>query len=255
MDAQIHVSVKGGYGSPVETRSPLLKQKADAQAVLNASVRAQGPINQAVDLHAAQSCTLPDRDVIGLVLAGHKAYFKVLMRRYGQTLFRAVRSYLRGKDDVQDAMQNAWIKAFTNLAQFHGEACFRTWLVRIGINEALQLLRKDQHPSRDVDAGRLDQLPDARQADPEQLSIRKEDGLLLHRAVASLPPVYRTVYDLRVVEGKSVAEVARVLHLSGGNVKVRLHRAKAMLAGALHVGEGHTTLSFPDRAMGGHTRG
>ncbi len=180
---------------------------------------------------------LPDQEVVERVRSGEKGLYEILMRRYNQTLYRAVRSYLRDGDDVQDAMQEAYVKAYTKLDQFKGDSAFSTWLVRIGINEALQVLRKQRTMHIYTDPGQraegLTQLPDTGQMNPEQRTIRDEHRRLLEQAVDRLPDDYRAVYMLREVEEMSVAEVSQVLGISESNVKVRLHRAKIMVKDAL----------------------
>lgn len=180
---------------------------------------------------------LPDQELVERVRSGEKGLYEILMRRYNQTLYRAVRSYLRDGDDVQDAMQEAYVKAYTKLDQFKGDSAFSTWLVRIGINEALQVLRKQRTMHIYTDPGQraegLTQLPDTGQMNPEQRTIRDEHRRLLEQAVDRLPDDYRAVYMLREVEEMSVAEVSQVLGISESNVKVRLHRAKIMVKDAL----------------------
>src|SRR5688572_3482356 len=80
--------------------------------------------------------SLPDEEVVRRVVAGEAELFELLMRRHNQTLYRAVRSLLRDEDEIEDAMQQAYLLAFSRLAQFEGTAKLSTWLVRIGINEA-----------------------------------------------------------------------------------------------------------------------
>lgn len=176
---------------------------------------------------------LPDKEVISRVLQGEKQLYEILMRRYNQTLFRAVRSYLHDQEDVEDAMQEAYMTAFQKLTQFKGEAAFSTWLVRIGINEALQRLRRarsrNSHLDNDILEERLNQLPDTQQMDPEERTIQMEDRRILEQAIDRLPAPYRVVYMLREVEGLSGAEAAQCLDITEGNVKVRLHRAKTMM--------------------------
>lgn len=180
---------------------------------------------------------LADSEVVERVVAGEKGLYEILMRRYNRTLYRAVRSYLREVDDVQDAMQEAWIKAYVNLGRFQGDSAFSTWLVRIGINEALQHLRKERrmqvHKDPDARSEHLVRIPDNMQMDPEQRTIQDEHRRLLEQAIDRLPEGYRAVYMLREVEGLGVADVASALELSESNVKVRLHRAKALLKEAI----------------------
>jgi RNA polymerase sigma factor (sigma-70 family) len=192
---------------------------------------------EAPKMKLPRTATLSDLEVVERVRSGEKGLYEVLMRRHNQTLYRAVHSYLKDMDDVQDAMQEAYVKAYSKLDQFKGDAAFATWLVRIGIHEALQALRKQRtlhiHADPDVRAEHLTRLPDTGQMNPEQSTIREEHRKLLEQAVDHLPEDYRAVYMLREVEEMSVAEVAQALGISGPNVKVRLHRAKSMVKDSL----------------------
>lgn len=192
---------------------------------------------EAIRKNNVQPTALVDGEVIQRVIQGEKGLYEILMRRYNQTLFRAVRSYLHGEADVQDAMQEAYLKAYAKLGQFKGESAFSTWLVRIGINEALQQLRKGRTMKMIADPEarleQLNQIPDNGQMNPEQRTIHGEQRRLLEQAIDALPEGYRAVYMLREVEGMSVADTAHCLELSESNVKVRLHRAKDMLKEAI----------------------
>ncbi|MBZ0207867.1 MAG: RNA polymerase sigma factor [Flavobacteriales bacterium] len=192
---------------------------------------------EALQKRTPSHSTLADGEVIARVTHGEKGLYEILMRRYNQTLYRAVRSYLHKEVDVEDAMQETYLKAYAKLDQFKGEAAFSTWLVRIGINEALQQLRKTRtmhvHSDPDVRMEQLSQLPDTGQMNPEQRTIQGENRRVLEQAIDKLPEGYRAVYMLREVEGMNVAEVAQCLSISEANVKVRLHRAKSMLKEAI----------------------
>lgn len=176
---------------------------------------------------------LPDTTVVERVLKGEKELFEILLRRYNQRLFRIIRSYISLEDDVQDVMQEAYVKAYTKLEQFNNEASFSTWLIRIGINEALQFLRKSKRrsttygPTESLES--IFQLPDTNQMSPDKQVIRNETRLLVERAVDLLPEKYRVVFVMHQVEGLSNPEIASCLQLTDSNVKVRLHRAKTML--------------------------
>ena len=164
------------------------------------------------------------------------------MRRYNQRLYRAIRGYLPDGADVQDAMQETYVKAFKNLDRYNGDAAFSTWLIRIGINEALQHLRRTKrrtaHMVLDTDQELTHELPDTHM-DPEHTVEDAETRRIVERAVDQLPEAYRAVYLLREVEGLDVAEVAEALAISESNVKVRAHRAKAMLKDALLAMQPH----------------
>jgi RNA polymerase sigma-70 factor (ECF subfamily) len=177
---------------------------------------------------------LSDQAVVQRILDGEKQWYEVLMRRYNQTLYRIVRTYLPDPE-VEDIMQDTYIKAFEKLHQFQGNASFSTWLIRIGINEALQHLRqgrKKQMVSIDQDedlSHNIIQLTDTHQMDPEKRTIGRETRLLLERAIDELPEKYRIVYTMREIEGFSNSAVAHCLEITESNAKVRLHRAKLLL--------------------------
>jgi RNA polymerase sigma-70 factor (ECF subfamily) len=191
----------------------------------------------AIKLASDSPAQLSDQQVVARVLGGEKGLYEILMRRYNQRLYRTMRGYLTEPSDVQDAMQDTYVKAYEKLFQYRHEAAFSTWLIRIGINEALQRLKRirsaRKHFDPDVRTEGLIQLPDTPMTGPEERTIQQEERAMLERAIARLPETYRVVYLLREVEGLDVADVAEALAISESNVKVRAHRAKALLKDAL----------------------
>lgn len=186
---------------------------------------------------------LSDEEVISNILNGDREQFEILLRRYNQTLFRAVRSYLKDEDEVRDTMQDTYLKAFSKLAQFEKKSSFVTWLVRIGINEALLRLRKGKK-SRFIftdikeEVINIFQRPGANNMNPEKKVIQKETLDIIEHAIDQLPEKYRIIYVLREIEGMDNGEIATCLGLTYSNVKVRLHRAKSLLKKKLQDVEG-----------------
>ncbi len=189
-----------------------------------------------------------DEQVVARVLAGDTALFEIIMRRYNQRLYRVARAILRDDAEAEDVMQDAYVRAFQHLGQFAGRAKFSTWLTRIAVNEALARARR---------RGRFDELEDLVEShgdsmmassapSPEQQASVGELKGLLEAAVLSLPEHYRAVLMMRDIEEMSTAEVAACLELSEENVKVRLHRARALLRKELYAraGEG-ASAAFP----------
>lgn len=180
------------------------------------------------------SVRLPDEDVVARVLNGEKELYEILLKRYNQTLYRAIRGYLPD-GEVEDIMQDAYIKAFEKLGQFQGGSSFSTWLIRIGINEALQFLRQKKKArvinlyGNHEDSTRVFNMPDASKMNPEKKLINHEGKLLLEKAIGQLPEKYRIVYVLREIEGMKNPEIAACLDLTESNVRVRLHRAKLLI--------------------------
>ncbi|MGO3182597.1 MAG: RNA polymerase sigma factor [Aequorivita sp.] len=176
---------------------------------------------------------LSDSKVVQRVLEGEKELFEILLRRYNQRLFRVIRSYVHSEADVRDIMQDAYVKAYLKLQQFNNESSFSTWLIRIGINEALQYLRKNKRAvtnyGKTESLENVFNLPDTNQMNPEKQAIKSETRVLIERAVDLLPEKYKVVFVLHQMEGLSNPEIASCLNLTDSNVKVRLHRAKNLL--------------------------
>lgn len=189
-------------------------------------------------IKATEKEMLTDAAVVERVLTGEVSLYELLMRRHNQKLYRVIRSYLKQEQEVEDAMQETYLKAFEKLHQFRSSALFSTWLIRIGINNALARLREQKRLSptallvdRPEDFSYL--LNQTNHMNPEQIAIRQEVKQLLERAIDSIPEKYRIVYTLREVEDMPIHEVCQCLDLSESNVKVRLHRAKSILKESL----------------------
>ncbi len=174
-----------------------------------------------------------DEQVVAQVLAGDKPLYELLMRRHNQRIYRVARAILRDDAEAEDVMQDAYVRAYQNLASFEGRAKFATWLTRIAVHEALARLRKRQRfQAADISgdlSGDVMNLAVSRERNPEQQTYGREVGSLLENAVLSLSEEYRLVFTLRDIEGLSTEETARCLELTQDNVKVRLHRAHAAL--------------------------
>lgn len=137
-----------------------------------------------------------------------------MVRRNNQKLYRVIRSYLKDEAEIEDIMQNSYIKAFTKLYQFKLEASFSTWLIRIAINESLARLKekgKLYHTIQSVDhfnKNAILEIPDKRQMNPQEKMIQNEAKHLLENAIDRLGDKYRVVYMMKEVEGMSIKEIA-----------------------------------------------
>jgi len=185
-------------------------------------------------LEKASSEGWTDQDVVDRVKAGDTALYEVLMRRYNQRLYRITLAILRNDAEAEDVMQDAYVRAYQHLDQFGGHAPFSAWLTRIAVNEALARLRlrkrnpqlDDSDPDGETTMNMVETAPN-----PEQSATRAELRRLLEEALLDLPEQYRTVVMLRDIEELSTAETAAALDLTEDNVKVRLHRGRAMARG------------------------
>lgn len=173
---------------------------------------------------AAAPTTLSDEEVVERVLAGDTSLFEILMRRYNQRLFRVARGILAEDGEAEDVMQEAYVRAFRELASFRGEARFSTWLTRIACHEALARARKRRRLVSISGGDPPD--PPAETADPERELENRELQTVLREAVEVLPDPLRAVFCLREIEGLSTEQTADALGLTIENVRVRLHRAK-----------------------------
>lgn len=183
------------------------------------------------------SDALSDEQVIGRVLSGETALYELIMRRYNRRLYRAVRSILRDEDEVEDVMQDAYVRAYKHLADFAGRSQFSTWLTRIAVHEAFARQRRSKRmqPLGDVFTDGGSEMVPADTIDPEQSTSVGELSHLLEDAISGLPEQFRTVLMLRDVEELSTAETATVLDISEENVKTRLHRGRARVRKYLYA--------------------
>jgi RNA polymerase sigma-70 factor (ECF subfamily) len=157
--------------------------------------------------------------------AGEPGAFEQVMRRHNGRLFRVARSILSNDSDAEEALQEAYIRAFSGIAGFKGEASLATWLTRIAVNEALVRLRRRRETTPlDEELGLADPRPS-----PEQDAARRELRGLVERALDSLPAAFRAVFVLRALEQMSVEETASALGIRKETVKTRFFRARRLL--------------------------
>lgn len=187
-------------------------------------------------LERANSEGWTDLQVVEQVKAGHTALYEILMRRYNQRLYRVTVAILRDGAEAEDVIQDAYVRAYQHLNQFAGQAAFSTWLTRIAVHEALRRLHLRDRNQQMQEPDEEDSMNLAeRSMDPEQRLSMKELGQLLEEAVLELPSQYRSVIMLREVEELSTAETAAALELTEENVKVRLHRGRALMRDHLYA--------------------
>ena len=185
---------------------------------------------------------LSDEEVVARVLAGETAMFEIVMRRHNQRLYRVARAILRNDGEAEDVMQDAYVRAYEHLDQFAGRAKFSTWLTRIAVHEALARQHRGKRyqelePTSEREGDPMDRFA-SMALNPEQQASTSEIRRLLEEAVEKLPDAYRTIFVLRDVEEMSTADAADVLEISEENVKVRLHRARALLRKSLFARAG-----------------
>jgi RNA polymerase sigma-70 factor (ECF subfamily) len=185
---------------------------------------------------AVREVASDDLELVHACKKGDVTAFEQLVKRYGRRLLRISQTVTRNREDSEDAVQEALLKAFQNLAEFREDSQFSTWLIRITVNQSLMKLRKqrthkevsmDEDFQADGDVLPLN-VPD-RAPNPEQLCWASELRDILVRTVEELRPILRTVFVLRDVEGLSIEQTAQVLNLSQAAVKARLWRVRIHL--------------------------
>ncbi len=165
---------------------------------------------------------------------------RAIMSRYNRRLYRVARSVLRDDGEAEDALQEAYLRAFGALSGFRHESSLGTWLTRIVLNEALSRWRGRGPRLEPVTRALLDgrgarivTFPHGGEADPERALAQRQIRQALERAIDELPKNFRTVLICRVIEEMSVEETAACLDLRTETVKTRLHRARRLLRLAL----------------------
>lgn len=178
----------------------------------------------------------PDAELAQRAAAGDAPAFEHIMRRHNRLLFRTARSILRSDADTEDALQEAYLRAWHALKSFRAEARLSTWLVRIVVNEALGRLRRRSAVVIPLDTTLDDPVLDAEDGmhddpdrQPERIAMRAEMRRLMEARIDRLPEAFRSVFVLRAVEELSVEEVAAALDLPEATVRTRFFRARGLL--------------------------
>lgn len=192
-------------------------------------------------LHQADEAALVSQARQGIAAA-----FREIMDRNNRRLFRVARGLLRDSAEVEDVVQETYLRAFAGLDGYTGAASLSTWLTRIAMNEALGRLRRRKNvvaldrvaePVAGEGEGRARVIPfplvEPAISDPEHAAARAEIQRLLEQAIDDLPDPFRLAFVLRFVEQLSVEETALCLGVPEETVKTRVHRAKRRLREAV----------------------
>jgi len=184
------------------------------------------------------SSGVEDGVLVDATLGGDQAAFEALVRRYERRLFGLVRHYVKSAVEVEDIVQDTFLKAFGRLSTYQRSASFYTWLHRIAVNTILDAMKRrgrspvqavedpevvtgrSEHGASDATAQRLQVRPDAR--------LEREEIAEITRSVMDeLPEIFRTVLVMRELEQMTYQEIAETLDISIGTVESRLFRARA----------------------------
>jgi RNA polymerase sigma-70 factor (ECF subfamily) len=187
-------------------------------------------------LKQAAPAVSADAELAGRALARDAGAFRAIMLKHNRRLYRIARGILRNNTEAEDAVQDAYVSAFTHLASYRGESTLATWLSRIVMNEALGRLRRRRST---VDLAALESVRSEAEIiqfplstpsdDPERTMAQRQILQLVEQATDNLPEVFRLVFVTRVIEGISVEETSELLGIKPETVKTRLHRARQLV--------------------------
>src|SRR5277367_6411115 len=195
--------------------------------------------------------------VVEAAKAGNHSAFEELWARYSNTAFKLVYRIIGNRDDAEDTLQDAWMKAFVHLKTFDGRSKFSTWLTRIAINSALMVLRrKRSRPETSMDGSgdgeTWDQweVPDNR-SNIEDLYLKKEAELKLEEAIERLRPALQSVIEIQRLHYGTNKEIADAAGISVAALKSRLVRARALVRSSLQSSMSSTLPGFASGAKSG----
>jgi RNA polymerase sigma factor (sigma-70 family) len=176
----------------------------------------------------------PDTDVIKEILLGNTVLFEILIRRYNPDLYKTGRGYGYNHQDTEDLMQETFINSFQSLSKFENRSSFKTWIIRIMLNQCYHKSQKRSYQNKpavelSVDKNSGSMFLTTNHSNPDNTVINKELKNVIEAALQNLPKEYRMIFTLRELTGLSVADTSEVLNITVSNVKVRLNRAKTML--------------------------
>lgn len=174
---------------------------------------------------------LDDKTLIARIVNGEKPLYELLVRRFNPYLYKIGRSYNYTHEDTQDLMQESFVDAYKNLSSFEGRSSFKTWLVRIMLNNCYRKAQKasyQKESSQEPHENAKPMFANLHEATEKKVQNR-ELKYIIEAALAQLPLNYRMVFSLREINALSTAETAQVIDISEDAVKKRLSRAKTML--------------------------
>lgn len=181
-----------------------------------------------------------DTSLVRETLGGNQLSFQLLVERYQGRMFGLVRHYTQNQVEIEDIVQDTFLKAYRRLDSFQHQSSFSTWLHRIAVNTALDFLKRAgrnpvqtmEDPELAVSGGAGETAP-SRVTAPAARMEREEIAAVTQEALGELPEIFRTALVLRELEGMAYQEMAEVLGISIGTVESRLFRARARFREAL----------------------
>ena len=172
-----------------------------------------------------------ENTLIERIVLGETSLYEKLVRRYNPYLYKIGRSYNYNHEDTQDLMQDTFIDAFKGLVKFKRTASFKTWIVRIMLNNCYKKNKKASYKNevkQEINESAQPMFNNSSN-DTNKKILNRELGHIIEESVLQLPQDYRLVFSLREINGFNVADTANLLQITPSNVKARLSRAKKMI--------------------------
>ncbi len=173
-----------------------------------------------------------DWEIVEKINKGDTKLYEILIRRYNPPLYKIGRVYQYNHHDTEDLMQETYISVFYSLPKFKNRASFKTWIIRIMLNNCFQKKQKfsfkNETPVENIQSEKTSPMFQ-QPVNTEKAIANKELGCVLENALTKIPEDYRMVFTLRELNGLSIIETTEALNITETNVKVKLNRAKKML--------------------------
>ena len=174
---------------------------------------------------------LTETEILERVINGEKNLYEIVVRRFNPSLYKIGKSYNYNHEDTQDLMQETFIDAYKNLVKFEGRSNFKTWIIRIMMNNCYKKRQKSSFKNeilQDVNENSQPMFSNSNN-DTGKIIQNRELGHIIENALGKINFDYRMVFSLREINGLNTAETAELLSITEANVKIRLNRAKTML--------------------------
>lgn len=175
-----------------------------------------------------------DAEVIRHIVSGESRLYELLVRRNNLFLYKTGRAYGYNHEDTQDLMQDVYVNAYLNLSKFENRSSFKTWIIKIMLNNCFQRQQKfsfknELSGTKSIHENSNPMYSSNQHTDTDKAIINRELNHVIEYSLGQIPNDYRMVFSLREISGLNIDETADVLNISKANVKVRHYRAKAML--------------------------
>ncbi len=213
-------------GIPLEVA---LQRRDRVPAFLYDIVPMEGNAQRTEPRSVAETHEASDAALVSSARTGGFDAFEELVRRYRNDVFRLCYHFIGNREEAWDLSQEAFIKAYSALARFRGEASFKTWLLRIAANQCRDFLKKRRLPTVGFDDALRADGASSSILEPDRAVEAEEIGRAIESAIQGLPLKHRTAFILREYEGMTYEEMAHVMDCNLGTVMSRLHHARRKL--------------------------